>query len=236
MNIQQTSSYHQFLQVDGNRKVSERHVRSLVNSIGQKNLMAANPIIVDDNFRVIDGQHRLEAARKLGVPVYYIMVDGGADLSDVQLINSAQKSWSLADYLQSYTSKGEAEYLKLQIFIERWDLTISGGIRLLTGEGENAMQLFRRGEFKITNELKALEVMEMMKVFKPYITRNIRRSKEFMKSVMSIVERNITTPEQMKERLDKYGKRLYQVDSQKEYLRQIEDMYNHGKQIQTRFW
>lgn len=70
--ILKTSSYTRFNSMRGNRKVSERHVRSLVNSISNRNLLAANPILVDEAMNVIDGQHRLEAARKLNTPIYYI--------------------------------------------------------------------------------------------------------------------------------------------------------------------
>ncbi|QOF69517.1 ParB N-terminal domain-containing protein [Aminobacter sp. SR38] len=46
------------------RKVTERHVESVVRSIGQFGFIGA--IIVDENLSVITGQVRLEAARRLG--------------------------------------------------------------------------------------------------------------------------------------------------------------------------
>ena len=62
-NVYKTTDYGQFKNIEGNRGINLKHVNTLVTSITEKDLQI--PIIVDQNMRVVDGQHRLEAYKKL---------------------------------------------------------------------------------------------------------------------------------------------------------------------------
>lgn len=73
MEILKTKDYGSFKEINSNREVDQRHVRSLVAAIEQKNLLHVNPIVCNADMEVIDGQHRLEAARALGVEIYYTL-------------------------------------------------------------------------------------------------------------------------------------------------------------------
>lgn len=68
-----TDDLTKFKVLDGNRKIKESHRQELIASI-DKHGFIMNPIIVNENFEVIDGQTRLAACKELGVPVYYIVV------------------------------------------------------------------------------------------------------------------------------------------------------------------
>ena len=59
-----------FKRVEGNRPINERYVTELKKEIERKNLLHVNPILVSDDYTVIDGQHRLAIAQDLGVPIY----------------------------------------------------------------------------------------------------------------------------------------------------------------------
>ena len=54
-----------------NRPIDPRHLAEAGCSDQEKNLLRDNPIAVDHNGCVVDGQHRLKAAEQLGVPIYY---------------------------------------------------------------------------------------------------------------------------------------------------------------------
>jgi hypothetical protein len=69
--VYQTSDYALFHLLPENRAVYVNHVRKLVAVITQSNLLHIKPLDVMADLGVIDGQHRLAAARELGLPVYY---------------------------------------------------------------------------------------------------------------------------------------------------------------------
>ena len=99
--INQSTDYLKFQKIDGNRKLSDSHVKSLVESIKSKNLLHLRPIIIDENFYVLDGQHRLEAAKLCEVPIYYITCNS-EKFKEITKLNQNQKNWKLTDFLNFY--------------------------------------------------------------------------------------------------------------------------------------
>ena len=59
MEIYKTTNYSIFSFLQGNRSVSKKN--SLVKSIQKIDLTMYKPILVDSEFRIIDGQHRFFA-------------------------------------------------------------------------------------------------------------------------------------------------------------------------------
>jgi hypothetical protein len=76
MQIQKTEDYNLFKRIVGNRTINKAQVRRLYDSYSIKPwLIQYCPIIINDNNEVIDGQHRLEAIKRLKIPVYYLQVE-----------------------------------------------------------------------------------------------------------------------------------------------------------------
>ena len=63
MDVIETTDYDIFKGIVGNRKVEKKHVEMLTGAIDRNNLLNVRPIIVNEEMMVIDGQHRLEAAK-----------------------------------------------------------------------------------------------------------------------------------------------------------------------------
>ena len=87
-----TIEHNQFKSIKGNRAVSPPHVRSIIESITEHNYLFEFPISVTNDLEVIDGQHRLEAAKQLGKMIWYRKIDikGDTAIRDIQLINTAE--------------------------------------------------------------------------------------------------------------------------------------------------
>lgn len=111
-----TDDLNIFKQIDGNRVPNLQHVKRLSDSFKFYG-MKCNPILVNENMEVIDGQHRLMAAKEVGVPVYYIVVDG-YNLADVHTLNLNQKNWIKKDFMEGYANMGIKPYIKLRNFVE----------------------------------------------------------------------------------------------------------------------
>src|SRR5579872_7486370 len=106
-----TEDYNIFSTLTGNRDVYPRHVRRLVRVL-EKNptFTRSNPIRVNKNMEVIDGQHRLAAFKSFADrngeyhPVFYIVQDGS--LEDAKSLNAGSKPWGPADYAKAYAASG----------------------------------------------------------------------------------------------------------------------------------
>lgn len=107
--IESTKDYEKFKFILGNRSVLRTHVNNLIESISQCNLLHVNPIIVNENFHVIDGQHRLLAAKQLDIEIYYMIIESGdSELNQIHHLNKHSKNWSTKEYVESHAALGDA--------------------------------------------------------------------------------------------------------------------------------
>ena len=74
--VYKTNNYDIFKLMPNNRNVNLTHVGRL--KLSFKEMYLISPIIVNSRMEIIDGQHRLHAAKELNLPIYYIIVDGYA--------------------------------------------------------------------------------------------------------------------------------------------------------------
>jgi hypothetical protein len=138
-----------FKKLPGNRGVNIGHVQQLISSIQNENLLKARPILVNENLEIVDGQHRLEAAKILQVPIFYEVVEGLA-IKDVARVNSYQKNWRLESFLDLYCDHVKDEnYLKLRDWIQSNSFSISQGIAFFIDEMNvnEFREKFKSGQF-----------------------------------------------------------------------------------------
>jgi len=126
----QTNDYDVFDTFNSNRPVSESSVKKIMESIQKIGYIEANPIIVNKDFLIIDGQHRYEACKRLNLPIFYEEVDIDADLAMIQL-NASQKSWKLMDYVHAHACKGIECYVELEKFSEKHKLGQTNSLNIL---------------------------------------------------------------------------------------------------------
>jgi hypothetical protein len=112
METHKTNNYEIFGKLKGNRPVHDYHVMRLALSMKERGFLPHLAIEVNASMEVIDGQHRLSAAKLVGCPVFYTVIEGDAKLN--RELNALTKKWTTEDYLKSYCEVGHPEYLKLQ--------------------------------------------------------------------------------------------------------------------------
>ena len=162
-----TRNYARFQMMPGNREFSEAKVRDLSGRIKAHNMLAAFPILcveVDGVLKVVDGQHRLAAARALGVEIHYIVVKD-VTTDDVRLINGGQHPWQTRDYLRHFCDIGRKDYAQVAEFCGASKIGLMTAAVMLsngtTTSGE-ATRRFREGSFKVSNMDRAEQVSSVV--------------------------------------------------------------------------
>jgi len=150
--IKKTNEYSMFIFRDDNReKIDQKHVLRLVESIKSRNMLDLRPICVNGKFEVIDGQHRLLAAKHLGVEIYY-QVEESLNSQDIILMNVA-KTWSSADYLNYYCQNGHQEYIALKEFIKVNQVSLKVALSICMGTSKDVFREFKEGKLSFKEEL-----------------------------------------------------------------------------------
>ena len=93
--VRKTNNYKKFRFVDGNRDVAR--TGRIRNSI-KENGWYRQPILVNEHFEIIEGQHRFVVCKELGLPIEYV-VQEGLEVKDCVPLNVSRKNWSVADYV-----------------------------------------------------------------------------------------------------------------------------------------
>ncbi len=155
--VESTLDYSKIKTISGNRMVNPRNVEIIAKSMTEKQLCV--PAILNEYMEVIDGQHRFDACKKLGLPFYYIVI-AGYDLKDVQRINSHMKNWTLYDFLNTYIDlfklghKEYEDYARLKVFMDDYGFPLPTALTIADFKigpliTRNQFQL---GNFKFNNE------------------------------------------------------------------------------------
>ena len=193
MKIYKTTDYDKFTLLFGNRNVEPSDVKGMIRSMNKVDLPI--PIIVkrgkNGNLVVIDGQHRLAAAKELGKPIFYIIIDSDIGLSEVRTVNQAQKGWELYQYLTSFIAEEimakntRGPYHIFQWFKNKYDLPYTVCFDLLSKKPmytRSNTRAFKDGKFTVKNLTQAIREADFITSLKNYT--NLYKVRKF---VMALV-------------------------------------------------
>lgn len=97
--------YNNFTFHPNNRPIDLARVKQLKKSIARDNSLHERPIVVDTNYRIVDGQHRFQAARELGLPIYYSFEEVVTKADPTPAINTAGGPFVANSAIRSFLSK-----------------------------------------------------------------------------------------------------------------------------------
>jgi hypothetical protein len=228
IDIYETTDYDIFKKVVGNRPVFTAHVDKLRRSIQRKNMLERNPIKVNEKMQIIDGQHRLEAARQLSLPIYYLIEPEGG-LSEIQLLNANNRSWLTSDYLESFIAMGRREYMQLRDFAEEYRISISIAMQVLSqryNDHDVLLREFREGKFTVGDIAKAENTASLIGEVRRHSPDYAWSHRPCMRALAILEEKGFA--KQFGEQLDRYQQVVTRRTSVKDYLRQFELILGSG--------
>ena len=189
--LQKTKEYDIFKFRTDNRAtgVTKQRLKEIVESIKLCNLLEYRPIIVNSAMEILDGQHRLMAAQELNVHIYY-QVKMDATPEDILRLN-VQNPWQYEDYMNFFCSNHAQEYLKLQDFIKKNNISLKVAMALvLSGERtqykdfKDGHFVFKDGEHSVTLDLchRTIDVLKRYSGSKPF-----HKTTKFWKALIIVI-------------------------------------------------
>jgi hypothetical protein len=223
LEVFKTKNYEMFKYLEGNRSINALHLKRLMSSMDEQHLIS--PIIVNERYEIIDGQHRYEASKALNLPLYYIQIKKYG-LSEVQRFNSNQKNFSYEDYLNGYCDLGYEDYIILKEFKDRYGFEWTVTLSLLAGShGGKHSNDFKQGKFKIKDLKKADANAQKLEDFSRFYAGYKR--KFFSNAVLRVINSKNYNHKQMMEKLKYLSAKLVDCSSSDDYLKILETIYNY---------
>jgi hypothetical protein len=224
--VYKTNDLSIFKQIDGNRVPNLQHVKRLADSIRIYG-MKCNPILVNEQMEVIDGQHRLMAAKETESFVYYIIVTG-YDLHEVHTLNMNQKNWGIKDFMDSYANIGIESYIKLRKFSQdNQDYTLPVCIMFCSNSVNNGYKgsHFNDGAWKIKNVDLAQDWANKIRLIKSFFINYNSRS--FVGTMMILFQNKSFDFNEFMHKIRLQPTALKICATSDQYKTLIEDIYNY---------
>jgi hypothetical protein len=236
-NLIQTTDYDSLKVMPGNRAINERHVQRLMDSFKKEYLTTV--IYVNAQGQVVDGQHRVEAAKRLGLPLWVASVNGYG-LPQVQKFNSLSKTWSMKDYVHSYSNLGTKSYLQLKEFMDNNpDFGMMAAISICSnssrgkrgkdvkveGKRTSKNSPFKDGEFEIADLPLAYENAGKIRAYGEFF-RGYNKTR-FVETMITLFKNRKFKHDVMISKLRLQPSALVQCATIEQYKRIIEDIYNY---------
>lgn len=233
-----TTDYRRFDRVKGNRVLNEGKIKKMVRDMRHGlNFLSDFPIVTSDNgkkLQVHDGQHRLEAAIRMKLPVFYIMRTQEMNLTETARINSLQEKWKPRDFIACYIERGIKDYQVLDDFMNQYACPVSVALRLLYygtakhdgGAGDTLARSFERGEFKAAHLKQAKDIMDTCRQFEAFEYWN---SRPFIAAITRLLAADMCDIDEMVEKFNKNLDMMQKRSTPKDYLLLLENIWNKGK-------
>jgi len=191
-NYFESSEYSIFNLLPFNRPIDKPHVKTLVDSMRLHGFKGVVQIIrtkfIDGRllYYVVDGQHRIEAAKQLGLPICFELTELNTRLETAKFIaelNTSAKSWGTANFLSVWSSLQIEEYVKLERVQKETGFQITP---LLEAYLFTSNQVdYRKGRMVFTNEEQSDKIIQQMIDLNKYLP-----SKAFCRRAIVRVMRN----------------------------------------------
>lgn len=231
MKIHKTTTYGLFSNNPHQRTFSETKVQQLMEKMKRNGFPPSMAISVYEEkagkYVINAGHHRLAAAKRLKIPVLFIIEHKWTttELSDEGTFATA---WSLKDHVANYAKNGNKDYTEL-LRLESIGLNISQAASMMHGEqagSGNAADYIKAGTFKIKTTAHVDLWQDMIEEFGnrvPCLSHRV---------FVSCWSKCLFTPEFSQDifvkRLRKNPTMLEKCSTEDQMLRLIEELYNHG--------
>lgn len=241
LQVYETKNYDKFKPLHGNRTLGLAHIKRLTDSFKTTQLIC--PIIVNESFEVIDGQHRLTVCKELKLPVHYIVIKGYG-LKEVQVFNSNNQKWTKKDYLESYCQMGLRPYLQFKQFMTQFpnfQITVCGQILMDRAEvnrtlgtkktGRFHSKEFEEGKLVIADIVKAIITAKKIMDFAPFYKGYTRKA--FVAALIQIFKNKKYDHDIMLKKLKSCPVKLVDLPNSVSYQLQLEEIYNYKNRNQV---
>lgn len=227
--IKSTRDYVAFKRIEGNREIRKGHVNKLRSAIeDDPQVIEYNPILVNERYQIIDGQHRFEAIKQLGLPVYYQLIPG-LTLENVQNLNSNSKQWTPNDYAKAFAELGDVNYMKYLEHRDKYNFNHEVTLQYVGVGNPVTPGGFKSGKFKAAEKEVYEKYSDWLLQIGEYVPHYGLRATAI--AFVQVAQHPDYDHDRMMDKIKKLGGQMERFTQLHEAVRAFENVYNHGLSI-----
>jgi len=223
--VHTTTDYFLFKPLQGNRTKNLLHLNRLKKSMSEQYLFTV--IIVNENYEIIDGQHRFDVISELQLPLHYVVCTGYG-LEHVHRFNQISKTWNADDYMNGYCELGYTDYITYRDFKNKYLIGHNECMLLLSGTGVTKHSgNFNSGLLKIKSVKDAKAIIEKILLLQPYYDGYKRRT--FIYCMYALLKNPNFEFTEFIQKLKIQPTALQHCTDVEQYTALIEEIYNYKR-------
>lgn len=228
----QSTEYNRFRMINGNRQLNEKKINKIINEIQEGNdLLEYYPIQVyehDGRLEIMDGQHRFYICRKLKRPVFYVIIKRAVGLPEIAKVNSNVEKWKATDFINCYVQLGNEHYIRFRDIMDKYPVPVTTLISMLqsgkVNDGGGTKDSFNLGAFEISHYDQTLQILDICKQFE----FSGKFSRSFINAIIRMMEAGLVNITDVIEKVNKHKEEIIATGNWKDFLVNIESIYNKG--------
>tara|TARA_R110000822_G_scaffold29350_4_gene86498 strand:- start:147 stop:866 length:720 start_codon:yes stop_codon:yes gene_type:complete len=223
----ETKNYERFNFVSTNRDINNTNLKKIESSILEIGVQI--PIVVNQNYEIIEGQHRFIALRKNKMVIPYVMSKNASENFIAKLQES--KRWTAEDFCRRLATKGDLDCKLALDVAEKWSkmtnkkMAAIRSLELLMSSKTNSgiKTTLKEGKYRVNldcgeNVFKAVQIMANYEMnTSPYTNKIVRGLKSLyhifngldLKAIEHMVKNNYITAYSNDAEQKTYMKKIY---------------------------
>lgn len=226
-------NYELFTSFEGkfNRAINQNSVKALEEKMRIMGFVGYITIIKTKAFGgikyyIADGQHRFEAAKNLGIPFNYEVIQLTEDTkvnvtSFISGLNSTSVRWSTNNFMNGWIANEVKEYKMFKKCLETSCLKITDLLHIfLGGASKKEVLEFQSGKMKFANEKKSLELFKMVCEMSEYLP-----NKAFSRRALYKTLKTVKSPAKLA-KIVIGSKHFVKIENEAQLGQELQMMYN----------
>lgn len=234
--IYTTTNYSMFKAIVGNRHLDEKNVKIIEQSMRESGWKTDQYVHINKDGTVTDGQHRIEAAKRTGTPVKYIINDVDVDINDIIHANiHGKKAWTHLDLIRSAADRGDSSCVNLLALHKKYTEipkhVISLGVILYVVSGKTNINV-RKTDHWFDFPLEKFDEYDRLLCSLQYLAALIRKNNtksgrlDYFLCALTFMIKNGASVDRLANKIEKWDRPITPAGNTEYALEQLEEIYN----------
>lgn len=223
--INETTDYSIFKKLKSNRDVTKKRFNNVKESIDKVGWLS-QPVLVNENMEVIDGQARLEVLKSMNLPVEYI-IQPGIGINECIHMNTGTKVWTLAEMIKTKAENQISDWDKFYKLMVEFE--VSPSVVAIALHNKSLKTISKNNyEISITDEqyVEARYLLGEYKKYEVVIGKFPGRTETKVSAVIYMIEHGVDTERAVRS-LKKLDKETFNGSGMIHMLKSMQDAYNY---------
>jgi hypothetical protein len=235
----ETSDYEMFVFRGDNRMIIPSHVKELTKDMVKRGWERGSYVVVNELMEIVDGQHRVLAAKAAGIPFHFIS-ENGTGFDSIRGLNKKQRNWNIIDHIHGYISgdNKNSNYVVLHSFMNNFPTLRPTECMMIVKNSMSATtrQEFEDGLFVVRDMKLAYEWGHRLVSLKPYFENGYNKS-IFVRAMIKVWTSGVTFDfDEFLHKIKLRPRMIYMCGTVDQYIDMIQEIYNYRRKGEEKIY